>query len=315
MIHLICPNPAIDRTLLIDSINYGSPNRPSEVREFPGGKSFNVAYALSRNSGIDAIQIHTMLGGLYGQQVAELAQLNGYSLQNTEVQKNTRLCNIIVDTSKKRVLPVYEKGFDLSKAILDRFTHKLLDSIHKNDILVFSGSLMKGMPDNYIAYINQKACEQVGSIRLCVDTSGAALQETYRKTTPYLIKINDEETSELFPDKKLVTPADFLDLLKNEIDPAIDNFIITLGAKGIVARIKQHFYLGQAEPIAAKNPIACGDFFLGRLINGIYHNNNATEILTDALAYSTCNAMNWFPLVTDEQLQTVRPTLSIEEIF
>ena len=35
MIHLVCPNPAIDRTLLVDGFVKSLPNRPYEVKEFP----------------------------------------------------------------------------------------------------------------------------------------------------------------------------------------------------------------------------------------------------------------------------------------
>lgn len=38
MIHLICPNPALDRTLLVEKIEKNIPLRPTEVRDYPGGK-------------------------------------------------------------------------------------------------------------------------------------------------------------------------------------------------------------------------------------------------------------------------------------
>lgn len=37
MIHLICPNPALDRTLLVEKIEKNIPLRPTEVRDYPGG--------------------------------------------------------------------------------------------------------------------------------------------------------------------------------------------------------------------------------------------------------------------------------------
>lgn len=81
MIHLICPNPAIDRTLLFNTIETAIPNRPITVKEFPGGKSFNVAYSLSYNNNRSDITIHTMLGGLYGKQVLNLANEKGYNVK------------------------------------------------------------------------------------------------------------------------------------------------------------------------------------------------------------------------------------------
>ncbi|GAA3014723.1 1-phosphofructokinase family hexose kinase [Tetragenococcus solitarius] len=310
MIHLICPNPAIDRTVLLESIQFGSPNRPIRIEEFPGGKSFNVAYALAHTVDSEKIMIHTMLGGIYGKYVTKLAKKYGYFIQATQVEKNTRICTIIVDISKKTVLPIYEKGFELSNTTLQTFTDSLLDSIVKNDILVFSGSLMKGMPSDYIAKISQQL--QGKNIRLCIDTSGDSLKETYRTTSPYLIKINDEEAQDLFPNKNLHTQKDFLYLLDKDIKT--ENFVITLGAKGIVGKINGRLYEGYAQPIETKNPIASGDFFLGRMIAGIEKQTKTVDMLKDALCYSTCNAMNWFPTVESKQLAKVRATITVNEI-
>lgn len=311
MIHLICPNPAIDRTLLLKKIETAIPNRPIEVRESPGGKSFNVAYALTYEKNSPEITIHTMLGGLYGTHLTQLAQEKGYALKATTVATNTRLCNILVDMTDQTIVPVYEAGFELDAATLQQFTQTLLESLNEGDFLVFSGSLMKGMPADYICQITDELAKRNLSVKLCVDTSGEALRQTYQQTTPYLIKINDEEIQDLFPEKELATVTDYLTLLSNDINPEIPNFIITLGKKGIVGRLNQTFYTGSALPIEAKNPIACGDFFLGRLVKGMYQQTTPEETLTSALLFSTCNAMNWYPEVTEQQMTTIFPTITV----
>ncbi len=313
MIHLVCPNPAIDRTLLIEKIETAIPNRPLEVKEFPGGKSFNVAYALSYEPDSPEITIHTMLGGLYGTHLTQLAKEKGYHIQATTVSKNTRLCNILVDMTDKTVLPVYESGFQLEETTLSQFTENLLNSLADGDFLVFSGSLMQGMPADYICQIANEIAKRQLAIYLCVDTSGEALIQTYQQTTPYLIKINDEEVQELFPNKNLQTVADYLALLANDIKPEIPNFVITLGKKGIVGRFNQTFYTGYAQPVEAKNPIACGDFFLGRLVKGMLQQKTPEQTLTSALQFSTCNAMNWYPEVTDEQMNALLSTITVEK--
>lgn len=314
MIHLICPNPAVDRTLLFEIIETAIPNRPLTVKEFPGGKSFNVAYSLSYDTVRSDITIHTMLGGLYGEQVFHLADEKGYHLEVTAVEKNTRLCNILVDTTSKEIIPIYENGFKLDCELLNKFTDTLVSSIKDDDILVFSGSLMKGMPDGYIATIEKKLTHLKIHFKLCVDTSGAALLSTYKEAHPFLIKINDEEIKDIFPTKKLENLTDYINLLKHDVDHTIKHFIVTLGKKGIVARMNNQIYTGSAKPVEAKNPVACGDFFLGRLIHGFASNRSEVDTLTSALLFSTCNVINWFPEVTDEQLDTILPTITVNKL-
>lgn len=314
MIHLICPNPAIDRTLLLETIKDSIPNRPKEVKEYPGGKSFNVAYSLTYEEESPQVTIHTILGGIYGERLADLSEKNKYNLVVTNVDKNTRLCNILVDMGKKEVIPVYESGFELNSDILKIFTKKLVSSIKNNDIVVFSGSLMKGIPSDYICKIQNKLKERHINFKLCVDTSGETLKQTYHKINPYLVKINDEEILDIFPEKKLNTIDDYLKLLKYDIKNEIPNFIITLGGKGIVGRIEGELFRGHAKSVVAKNPIACGDFFLGRLIRGIVRNDSAKDILKSSLLFSTCNATNWYPEIKEEQIKTIYPTITIEKI-
>lgn len=313
MIHLVCPNPAIDRTLLFQGLKEGIPNRPTEIREFPGGKSFNVAYSLNFEKKQDFL-IHTILGGLYGDKLAKLAKEQNYPLAINKSLEETRLCSILVDQPTHTIMPIYEKGQPLTDHVLSKLTEQMISQVQTDDFLVFSGSFMLGMPTDYIHHLETEFAKQGKKIKLCIDSSGAALKDTYSQATPFLIKINDEEIRDIFPDEQLEKKADFLRLLKTKIRPDIAHFIITLGKDGIIGRLDGQYYHGWAEPIQAKNPIACGDFFLGRLIKGLADKQTPEAILTDALLFSTCNALNWFPEVTTQQLAQYRETITVESL-
>ena len=63
MIHLVCPNPALDRTILLHDLKEDLVNRPDAVHENAGGKSFNGAYVLNceKDKEQGNFCIHTML--------------------------------------------------------------------------------------------------------------------------------------------------------------------------------------------------------------------------------------------------------------
>lgn len=312
MIHLICPNPAIDRTLLFKKIVRDKPNRPIEMKEVPGGKGFNVAYALSFNNDVD-FKIHTILGGKYGEHFIQLADYYHYPIVKTDVDTNTRLCHILVDESDRSLVLSQEYGFKLNKHLFDSFTNTLLDSVKNGDYVVFSGSLMKGMPETYISDVYEKLLYRGVKIKLVVDTSGAPLRQAY-KLVPYMIKINNEEILDIFPDKKLETIQDYFHLLQFDVNPAITNFIITLGGKGAIGRIGNKYLYGYSEPVEVKNPNACGDFFLGRFMHGLAQKESARSTLQEALAFSTSNVENWFPEVTQKQLEKVTEKIQIKDL-
>jgi len=298
MIHLICPNPAVDRTLLVENFSKSIPNRPIEVREYPGGKSFNVAYAIQKENKDQDVKIHTILGDYFGKYVKKLAEDRSFEIEETTVNKNTRVCNIIVDTENNITYPIYERGFELTEDILNEFTDKLLASINNNDDIVFSGSFMKGFPNNYISKLKNQLLEK--NINLYVDTSGDNLVDAY-KSKPKLIKINDEEILDLFGDFTFNSINDYIDLLRNQIDTNIPYFIITLGSKGAVAKLDNKFYHLMVPPIDAKNPVASGDFFLGALVSFLnYSDTSDTAILKKAISYSTANCLSWYPEFSQE---------------
>jgi len=293
MIHLICPNPAVDRTLLVKEFSKSSPNRPTKVREYPGGKSFNVAYAIKKEKKDLDVKVHTILGGEFGKYVEKLADERGISLKKTWVNKNTRICNIIVDTENNLTYPIYERGFELTDVILKKFTKKLIESVNENDDIVFSGSFMKGFPDNYISQLKGELANK--NVKIFVDTSGDNLIDAY-KSNPFLIKINDEEILDLFNDFAPEGIRDYIDLLKDKVDINIPYFIVTLGDKGAVARLNNKFYHLSVPSVEVKNPVASGDFYLGALISFI-NSSNSSDLDTSkkAISYSTANCLNWFP--------------------
>ncbi|EOH97119.1 1-phosphofructokinase family hexose kinase [Enterococcus haemoperoxidus ATCC BAA-382] len=312
MIHLICPNPAIDRTLLVENFTSERPNRPYEVKEFAGGKSFNVAYALDFEDSTVPYCIHTILGGRNGAFLKELASIKDIHLEITDVDVNTRFCTIIVDTKTHRIYPIYENSFVLNPLLLNKFTKQLLNTIQPKDTVVFSGSLMKGMPDDYIAQIQNQLKGQ--NIRFFIDTSGPALVEAY-KGKPDVIKINDEELNDLVPDRTFKELEDYVNFLNSETAAAIPYFIVTLGEKGVIAKLNQQIYHLFVPPVQAKNPIACGDFFLGGLVKYLTLGSlKDIDVLKKAVSYSTANVLNWFPEMKQLDIDRIEQKIIIKKL-
>ena len=308
MIHLVCPNPAIDRTLLVDGFVKSFPNRPYEVRELPGGKGFNVAYAIGFESPDVEFCVHTIAGGRNGAELAELAIAKKVPTKFTEIDVNTRVCTIIMDTKNNLTYPIYENSFELDGALLDTYTETLKQSIKDGDSIVFSGSLMKGMPTNYIAEFIHEFRDR--NVNIFVDTSGDALRHAY-EAKPYAIKINDEEIFDIFPDARLEDVDSYAKLLSSEATANIPVFIITLGEKGIIAKIDDQILYVKAKQVEAKNPIACGDFFLGGLVKNLVIGQNAETTLKKAISYSTANVLSWFPELDSTQVEEILHSLEV----
>lgn len=303
MIHLLCPNPALDRTLLVNSYEAGATNRPLEVREYPGGKSFNVAYAIKQTNLKSPFKIHTLLGGFLGQYVEQLAAERNYPLITTKLETNTRVCSIISNVTNNTIYPLYEKGEEVSAEFIEMFTEQLLTEIEDGDILALSGSFLPGFPKDYLRVLNNKLYGN--DIKICVDTSGEPLKQAYN-LNPYLIKINDEELLDIFPDFNGKSVEDYIQFLKDNKNDLSENFIVTIGKEGVVAKVEDKFYHLQSKAIEAKNPIASGDFFFGTLIANLKSNTPIKEALISAISASTANCLNWYPEFDHEQFKDIK---------
>lgn len=310
MLHLVCPNPALDRTILLTNFRESLVNRPDLVHENAGGKSFNVAYVLNceKEETSSPFCIHTMLGGPMGAYIRQLNQEQAIPLVVTEVEKNTRTCTITIDTQQKKTYLVYEKGFDLSEDLLATFTENLLSRVKSKDSMVFSGSLMAGMPEDYIARI---ARALPADVNLVVDTSGPALHAALA-AKPKIVKINEEELGEL-TGEKMESPAQVARVLREWRE--IPFFIVTMGAKGVVARLKEDLFHLTFPKIEVKNPIASGDFFLGSLCHALSNRGRVDrEAVVRACAYATANCLEWTPKVKLGEVERLVQQIRLEEI-
>ncbi len=166
---------------------------------------------------------------------------------------------------------------------------------------------MKGMQDDYI----QQFIEKYPKVLTILDTSGPALRAAFQ-ARPALIKINNEELKEIYPELDEESPEDILRILK-DVTPH-ENIIITMGGRGSLAKIGQRFFRIQSPKKEARNPIAAGDFYLGVLVKGISQNQDPEIFLKEAAAFATANCLNYFPEVLSEQFEVIVDTISLEEL-
>lgn len=305
MIHLICPNPALDRTLLVDSFQLNKPIRPLEVKDFPGGKSFNVAYALSYH-GVKDYAIHTILGGPIGDYIQSLNQDLANPLYVTPTEGNTRTCNIYIHRETGDQMLFYEQGIQAQPALVDSYLKQVESVLQEGDFVVFSGSLLKGLPDGFLKDFIDAHPQQ----KVIIDCSGPALRLAYQ-SYPALIKINNEEYQDIHSDLDGDSLEDILAHLKQETHPYM---IITLGAKGSLVKAGQAYYHIQTPPIQLVNPIAAGDFYLGLVVRGMYLDLDPLVYLKEAAAFSAANCMNLYPQVKQADYQALLESVRIEEV-
>src|SRR5258707_9116351 len=192
MIITVTLNAAIDKSLAVPNFKLGRRHRTVEQRTMAGGKGVNIARTLK---GLGQPVIATgFAGGATGtrivEQLTEEAILNDFVRIHEESRTNTS----VLDPTTGEQTEINERGPEVSEREAELFREKLLYLARGAAIVVFAGSLPRGVePDLYAGLIRDLERMEVTTI---VDTDGEPLRQAVR-AEPDVVSPNVLEAEEL----------------------------------------------------------------------------------------------------------------------
>ena len=272
MIYTITLNPAIDyfitlnETLLVDEVNRGS----HEIYK-AGGKGLNVSKILSvMNIPSKAIAV---LGGFTGQ----------YIQDSFEEDPNIEMIPIPVDGMNrinmkanygKKTLCVNGSG----PVANDCTVQFLLDEIAKinaDDIVIISGSVMHGFPDDFVTALAQAVHQR--NAKVVIDMEQITMEQL-KECRPYLIKSNLYEFQLLFENDE-INESNIDEYLKKANEIGIENILVSLGKDGaVLSNAHGIFRLDQPRTVLV-NKVGAGDAMLASFIGKLSQGYSSEEAL------------------------------------
>ncbi|MEH7493793.1 1-phosphofructokinase family hexose kinase [Neobacillus niacini] len=310
MIHVVCPNPALDRTIYVNKFIQNGVCRAQSSKDLLGGKGFNVILSyLTEKERLD-FRIHTFIGGYTGTYLAQLIQQENIPCSVTKINGTTRICSIIVDEAQQHAHLINENGPFIEEDEKSQFIHQLINAVGSGDIVIFSGSLPQGIDEDFYYQLTHTLQEK--GAKCILDTSGFSLKEGV-KAKPWLVKVNESEFFDLI--EKQEHKAEKQDVIESLRNLDLEwNFIVTLGGKGSIAKFDQEIYEVTLPRITAKNATASGDIFLGALSKGLANNLTIEEALIQASTYSLSNCMYWHPHIDLSDVEIYKSQIQITKI-
>jgi fructose-1-phosphate kinase PfkB-like protein len=194
MILVVCPNPAIDRTVLVDQLEVGEVHRGQLVSQVAGGKGLNVARALG-TLGEQPLVI-CPVGGTPGSLLHDLAVDEGIECVVTPVEASTRSCTILTD-GKGSDTVINETGPTLSLEEWNLLCARAADLAQQATYAVICGSIPTVAEVGTSSALAQLA-DSLGQTPWWADTSGKALR-CIGALGPAGIKVNECEAAKLDP--------------------------------------------------------------------------------------------------------------------
>lgn len=169
-------NTAVDRVIEVPNLDIGAHAKGRQLSRFPAGKAINVSRVLAR------VNCDSVATGFVGQ---------GESLQFEQFLKNTGpgriICQLLavrgqtrenitlIDTIRHTDTHIRDEGFEITDADFHRMMSKLGLLARPNAIMVFSGSIPRGMDVPKLNMLLMMAMS--GGAKVVLDTGGDILAQ------------------------------------------------------------------------------------------------------------------------------------------
>lgn len=158
-------------------------------------------------------------------------------------------------------------GQNISEANLDELL-KRLSELENGSILVLSGSLPTGCPDDFYTHLMQELAYK--NLRIIVDTSGPALTSilTSNAPPPFMIKPNLHEL-QTFVGEDLKETSDIMNAAQKLNHSGIENVIVSLGADGSLFVSHEGVLHARPPKIASNSSVGAGDAMVAGLVAAV----------------------------------------------
>src|SRR6266498_1362550 len=273
MIYTLTLNPAIDRELTVNAVEFDAVLQATGSQVDFGGKGFNVSRLL-KSMGMPSTAIG-FVGGRAGEQMGDGLKLLEITTDFVWISEETRTNISIVTQSHDHYIKVNEKGPLVDEAKQHELLNKIKSIARSGDWWVLAGSLPPGVPDSFYAQITEILNDRKAITIL--DTIGESLRLGC-KAKPFLVKPNAEEACHLTG--LSVENTSQVKLVAAEIRKiGAQNVVISLGKKGALLQTPDGSWLVHSPKIKEKNPIGAGDSMVGGLVWALAQGHSLKESL------------------------------------
>jgi tagatose 6-phosphate kinase len=283
MIVTVTLNMALDVTYRVAALNPGTSIRVNAVDQRAGGKGVNVARVL-HGLGHD-VTVVGFAGGVYGGIVTADLMAEQLPAELVPVAGQTRRTVTVVDAAGEATV-LLEPGPVIVASEWVSLVERVTRLAAQADVIVLSGSLPPGVPDD--AYAQLVRAARSAGVPAILDTSGSALRRGL-DGRPSVVKPNLDELVAATPGQAWEPGRLGVSQRARRLrDAGAEVVVASLGRDGMIASTPGgcwHARLPAPHEVRG-NPTGAGDAAVAALAAGIAAKLSWPELLTDAVALS-----------------------------
>lgn len=287
MIATLTINPAFDKSLMVEKLIPEKKLRCSNTAMEAGGGGINVSRAIQKLGG-ESIAIFPS-GGLNGRCLNQILETQNIAFKSIPVSNETRENFTVTESFATAQYRFVMPGSFLSNAEIEACITAITSLNPSPTIIVASGSLPPGVPDNFFARL-AVVTKQIGA-KYIMDTSGIPLKLALQECV-YLLKPNLSELCSL-------VEKDYLQL--DEVDAAAQEVIkkarcevivVSMGPAGAMLVTANEQERIPAPVVKKLSTVGAGDSMLGGMAWMLEQGATLKEVVRFGVACGTAATMN-----------------------
>ncbi|MDX6540456.1 MAG: 1-phosphofructokinase [Gaiellales bacterium] len=308
-------NLGVDRTLRLERLLPGYVQRPRSAMATAGGKAVNICRA-SRAHGVRP-RLVANLPGRMGELVGDMLAAEGHDVRAVATAGEAR-SQIIVIEDDARITILNEPGAVLSDSDLARLLAALLEELPGQRVVVASGSLPPGAPDDAYGRVVELA-RAAGALSV-VDAARAALSACLPFEPDVVTPNLAEATAALLgsADEAVEAGGDnpraaALEAARGLRAAGARAALVTAGRHGVAGAAGDGCFWIAAPAVAQVNPVGAGDSFVAGLAAALERGEPLREATVAAVATGSASVAHELAGGVDPLLVAeLQPALSPE---
>ena len=296
MVYTVTCNPSLDYVVEVKDFEPGKMNRTSKEAMFAGGKGINVSSVL-KELDVESIALG-FVAGFTGKELQQRLQEQGLTTDFIETKTGMTRINmklrsdIVIEPETDGVwhqeTEINGQGPCVSKDEIDKLFNKI-HTMTDGDVLVVSGSICNGLPQNIYADI-VKLCNE-NNVKVVVDASSVLLWNVL-EYGPFLIKPNKDELEDLFY-RDIEKREEVIFYAKELQNRGAKNVLVSLGADGAVLIAEDgSVYEMEAPKGTVVNSVGAGDSMVAGFLAGYISCSNYEKALQTAVCAGSATAFS-----------------------
>jgi 6-phosphofructokinase 2 len=303
-------NPAIDIFVNVERVEPTKKLRCSAPKRDPGGGGINVARAAHRLGG-SVVAIYPA-GGAIGKLLQRLVEREGIDSVTTPSHLETRENFTAYEEASGEQYRFVLPGSALHKAEWEACLDKLATLPERPKIVVASGSIPPGVPEDFFARVARQA--KAFGAKMVLDTSGPALKSALDEGVT-LIKPNLSEFSE-FIGHPLTREQDRIAACRKLVaEKRVEAVALTLGDGGALLVTADGAWRAEPLRVEVVSAVGAGDSFLGGMVAALAEGERPEHAFRMAVAAGCAAVMNpGTELCREEDVRRLLADVRVSEI-